>query len=407
MNGFRQAALLVTAAFAGGLVVWVGIESREVRETEPEAAEKAVPPSGLVRLDAAAVERAGIRAERPRSYSLQPQLEAYGYLEEDPSRSFTVRAPLAGTLQAPPGGLWPALGQTFSDGAAIGLIEPRLTNSDRIALTGQLNTARADLRASEATATAARAAFERARTLNNDRKNVSDRVLQQAESQWTGAQARLEAARDSVRLLEDSLKSTGPAGRASMVAARGGEVVEVLAQPGEAVESGQPIVRLARFDRLLARVAVPVGERVPVRPTRALISAVGFEDQPAWGERVSFGASAAPGVEGATLVYRFTPPSPALRPGLAAAARIDLAGEARHGLVVPLSAVVHFNGKQYFYVEIAAGTFSRRELESISPVEGGYFTVSLRADARIVVSGAQVLLSEENKTRIGVEEEGE
>ena len=35
--------------------------------------------------------------------------------------------------------------------------------------------------------------------------------------------------------------------------ARAGEVVEVLAKPGEALESGQSILRVARFDTMLAR----------------------------------------------------------------------------------------------------------------------------------------------------------
>ena len=51
---------------------------------------------------------------------------------------------------------------------------PRFTLSDRLA------TARAEVESSTAALAAARAALDRARTLNADDKNVSDRVMQEA-----------------------------------------------------------------------------------------------------------------------------------------------------------------------------------------------------------------------------------
>ncbi|HTM48696.1 MAG TPA: HlyD family efflux transporter periplasmic adaptor subunit [Bryobacteraceae bacterium] len=285
------------------------------------------------------------------------------------------------------------------------MIEPRLAATDQISLTNQLNTAKAELRASESARETARLGLERARILNADRKNVSDRVLQEAESRWNAEEARWSTAQDAVRLLEASLRSMGPGGRSALVTRRGGEVVEVMAQPGEAIESGQPVVRLARFDQLLARVALPVAQNAPAEATRALISVMGLEGQPVTGDRVALASSVDPRVQSPSLVFRLNQPPPGSRPGLAVTAWVRLPGAARRGYLVPRAAVVHFRGKKYVYVEKEPGLFERREIEAPEPVDGGYFTTNLRGEDRVVINGAQALLSEENKT--GLEVEGE
>lgn len=131
MKGLRLGVLVVAAALVGGLTVWIGLRSREARSESKERAEavEQEPESkrtpGVVRLDSESRKRADIQTQAPAPYSLQPQIIAYGRLEEDPSRSFTVRAPLAGTLLAGDSQTWPALGRTIPDEATIGLIEPR------------------------------------------------------------------------------------------------------------------------------------------------------------------------------------------------------------------------------------------------------------------------------------------
>src|SRR5262249_38785289 len=195
--------------------------------------------------------------------TLAPEIVAYGRLEEDPSQSFVLRAPVAGVLHFAPGKGWPARGDKLRDGAVAGQIEPRLAPTERISLNSQLVTARSELNASTAAVTATRAAYERARLLNADNKNVSDRVVQEAEARLKEQEERQKAATETVRLLESSLQSGGPAGSKPLVVERGGDVVEVMAQPGEAIEPGSPILRVTNLDRLLARVDVPVGQRVP------------------------------------------------------------------------------------------------------------------------------------------------
>ncbi len=55
--------------------------------------------------------RAGLKIEPLAPQSAEPELTAFGKLEEDPSASFVVRAPVAGTVHAIPARAWPALGR--------------------------------------------------------------------------------------------------------------------------------------------------------------------------------------------------------------------------------------------------------------------------------------------------------
>jgi hypothetical protein len=141
---------------------------------------KAQNGNPVLHMKSATQARIGLRTEVMTSKSLKPELTAYGKLEEDPARSFILRASISGTLHYAPGRDWPGTGEHLADGAVIGIIEPRFTPAERISLSSQLATVQSEVRASAAAVTAARAAYKRARILNADNKNVSDQVLQDA-----------------------------------------------------------------------------------------------------------------------------------------------------------------------------------------------------------------------------------
>jgi HlyD family secretion protein len=358
----------------------------------------------IVRLDAAAQTRVGLRTEVVKTQTLRPELIAYGRLEADPSRAFVLRAAVAGTLRVTAGSNWPRLGESLGDGAIVGAIEPRLAPAEQIGLTNQLAGARADLAAAASSVTAARAAFERARVLNADNKNVSDRALEEATARVASEEARFKTASETVNLLEASLHSTGPGVSRSLTVERGGEVVEIMAQPGEAIEPGAPIVRVVKLDRLLARVDVPVGEHLPPNSSTARIMAVGFEDSPIAAERVGVSATTEPTAQGQSFLFRLRSTLFGLRPGVAVTARIPAAGPSRTGVDIPTAAIVRVEGQAYVFVQTAAEEFVRRPISLDQPTEAGYLAAaSVAAGDRIVVQGAQMLLSEEFKSRIATE----
>jgi biotin carboxyl carrier protein len=301
---------------------------------------------------------------------------------------------------------WPNIGQTIADQYIVGLIEPRLAPADRITLADRLAAARADAESGRAALATARAALDRAHTLNADDKNVSDRAVQEAEAKVAAEQARLTAATESARLIESSLRSTHDTATA-LELERGGQVVEVLVHPGESVESGQPILRVARFDQLLARVDVPAGDTVAPTLAGASIVPLGQEDHLIRAERVALAAAVDPKTQGQPFLFRVPDPSATLRPGLSITAYLEIPGATRRGVVVPPSAVVRQSGKAWIYVQTAGEQFARRQVVLEEPVAEGWFTRSLSPGDRIVTTGAQTLLSEEFKSQIHVGEESQ
>ncbi|MEP7247988.1 MAG: HlyD family efflux transporter periplasmic adaptor subunit [Gammaproteobacteria bacterium] len=292
------------------------------------------------------------------------------------------------------------------DDDLVGLIEPRLMPAERIGLTNQLATARSEFSASTASVAVARAAYERARILNADNKNVSDRVVEDATARLQAEEARLKSATDTVRLLESSLQSSGPTGNKPLTVERGGDVVEIMAQPGESIEPGSPILRIARLDRLLARVDVPPGQHVPASATTARIYAVGYENTSIAAERVAVAAAVDPKSQGESFLFRLTGTLFGLRPGLAATARMNVPGPRKAGVVVPRSAIVRVMGRSFAYVQTGTDQFARKEVPRDNPVEDGYLaTANFAAGDRVVTQGAQILLSEEFKAQTAAEQE--
>ena len=405
-------AIIAAAAIVGGLV-WSYRAHRaeltaELQSDQPiKNATRVTQGSGgetVVKFDRETQQRMGIRTEAVVAVTKRREVTAYGRLEEDPSRSFVLRAPVAGTIKGELERQWPDIGQTLADRSNIGLLEPRLAPVDRITLADRLAAARADTESGKAALATARAALDRARALNADDKNISDRAVQEAEAKFAAEQAHLTAATQSVKLIEASLALT-PDRAVPLELERGGQVVEVLAHPGESVEAGQPVLRVVRFDQLLARVDVPAGETVSVAVTYAQLAVLGREDRPLRAERIALAAAVDPKTQGQPFVFRVSDPSLALRPGLSFTAYLEIPGPLRAGVVVSRSAVVRQSGKAWVYVQTATDLFARREVILEEPTTEGWFTRSLSTGDRIVTTGAQTLLSEEFKSQIKVGEE--
>jgi HlyD family secretion protein len=376
---------------------------RDAPIKNPTLVARTAAGDSVIKLTPETQERIGLRTVALAAVSLQPQMVAYGKLEEDPSRSFVLRAPLAGTLQ---NAGWPAVGQTIPDGTVVGAVEPRIPAADRVNLTDRLASARAEMDAISASRTAARAAHQRARTLNADNKNVSDRAVEEAEARMKAEEARYTGAERTVHLIESSLQAAaGPAGAVPLRIERGGQVVELLAQPGESIESGQPILRVSRFDRLLARVDLPAGDHAGAAAAGARIVAVGREDRPVRATRIALAPAIDPKTQGQSFLFQVADAGLALRPGQAVTAYLELPGAPRRGVVVPRAAVLRYTGKTWVYAQAGAGQFTRREVLLDDATAGGWFTQSLAPGDRVVTDAAQTLLSEELKSQIQVGEE--
>ena len=367
---------------------------------------------GTLHLDRDAQARAQLKTAALAVRPVGSNVVAYGRLEEDPSHSYVVRASAPGVLRASAEVPWPSVGQSLQAETAFGMLQPRLAPAERIALLQQLATAQADQSASNAAVSAASTAYERAKLLNADQKNFSDRALQEAEARLRSEQARLDAAARTVQLLQNSLNvpenSTGhAAGAQRLIVGRAGDVVEVLAQPEESVEQGVEIIRLTRLDKLLARIDIPVGTPLAANLREAAIVPSGYENQPPIRcIRLGFAPAANPNVQATSVLFRLESGRFGLRPGMGLTAYLPGPGNSRNALVIPLPAVVRYGGRSFVYLQTSPENFVRREISIDEPITDGYVVgAGFAARDRVVVVGAETLLSEEFKSKLQADQD--
>lgn len=379
-------------------------EKAEATESTPDTDQA---KAATVHLDGGEQKRMGLALKALAISTYQSRVELYGTLESDPAGVFMVRAPVAGTLQANDGD-WPVLGSRVADRASVGSIVPQLAGADQLTLADRLSTIRAEVATDTASVTASTAEYQRLKTLNSEDKNASDRALQEAEVRMRGDQAQLEAARQSETLFQSALQGTGKASFAkSLIAERGGEVSEVLAQPGETVEAGQPIFRISRFKTLIARLNLPLSQATALPVASAVVSVVGDENNTIPAIFVSQAPTVQPEYQSESLLFRVTSPSGTLRPGRAVEGWISTkSGSRQSGVLIPSGAVVRYQGQNWVYMQVSDTEFARKPITLSEPEKNGWLvTAGFRAGDRIVVVGAQTLLSEEMKSQLSSDED--
>jgi hypothetical protein len=276
-KSFKSALIALTALlFIGAVALSIRAHQADSDEKPKKSETSEKSHSGRhsegVKLDRETQERIGIELQQLKPATGKPEATIYGTLEEDPSEQFVLRSPLTGVVVS--NGSWPMIGARVAAGAQVGAIRPRLTPIDQLALHERLASTHGEVEAAQSAVATAREEVNRLRELNADDKNASDKALQEAQTRLATEEARLKAAQTSERLIGSSLQTDSDAGSVALAIRKGGQVLEVSAQPGESVESGQTLIRVANFDRLLARLYVPPGQVVKGSVTRAMIKPV-------------------------------------------------------------------------------------------------------------------------------------
>lgn len=192
-----------------------------------------------------------------------------------------------------------------------------------------------------------------------------------------------------------------------LAVAVGGVVTRVTARPGEMVDAGQALLEVTDFAAPLVRVAwAPEAPSTP--PPRIRLSGIdrigpevdAFLEGPA--------LEADPLTRLPAWLYRATRAWPGARPGLPVSATVMVAGTAQRGAFVPDAAVVQWDGLLWVFRRREAGRYARVRLPADHPVGGGWLAPEggdLTPGDTVVVRGAQVLLSEEFKSRVRVGDE--
>ncbi|HEX8172274.1 MAG TPA: hypothetical protein VF824_17190 [Thermoanaerobaculia bacterium] len=263
--------------------------------------------------------------------------------------------------------------QSTARATAVNALGTVLDVRELIDARGQLLAARAQAENANARLASDRAEVSRLRLLNADDKNVSDRVLQEAEAQLRADEAAARAASATISAASESLVHRW--GRAAAADAAG---------------SGREVSRLAGGDDALVEVGMPLGVAAPppslrmtaangAAVTASLLGPMSVADARFAGRSWLYLARDASLAAGTTL-------------------QAPLESHAATGAFVPASAVVYDSGRAWIFVKNGS-RYRKTPLSVDAPVSGGYFDPSIAAGTLVVTRGAQQLLSEEARPK--------
>ena len=236
----------------------------------------------------------------------------------------------------------------------------------------------AEAAAASAAARASRAEYDRDRALHGDDRNVSLKVLEGAEAAYRVDQAKVDAT-------AAALREVGTAARQ---------------QFGETLERWAFDPASARFAKLLSRDAVLVRVTLPgdaaVKAANEIhVDAPGYPHTTA--RLISRSPQSDPSLQGASYLYTAAAPLPA---GTRLVARLPVAARPMQGLVVPDSAVIWYGDQSWVFVQESARRFVRRLVHGRRMDNAGLFvTGDIKPEERVVVRGAQLLHSEEQRPK--------
>jgi len=217
--------------------------------------------------------------------------------------------------------------------------------------------------------------FQRVKTLFAQDQNASAKALETAEATMKHDQNALNTA------------------KAQLVTAWGVAIAD-RSDLADFVQS------LSKLETVLVRLDLPSGEAPRETPTGARLIVPG-QTQTVEAGYVGRAPTVDPQSQGNGFLFIATNTSAWLAPGLAFTGFLSLAGQPIQGVIVPDNAVVRSDERAWVYAQTGATQFTRREIMMNSPVEGGWFVVKgVASKDRVVVIGAQMLLSEEHKIEI-------
>jgi len=234
-----------------------------------------------------------------------------------------------------------------------------------------------DLLRAQAALGAADAQYQRTKRLAEE-KNVSLRDLQEAQASYLTDKTQLESV--ELQLRNDwgvEVAKMDPQGRSQL------------------------IIALVDRREAIARLTAPIGDKVDDPPRTVQIAVVGHEEQPLNASAVYSAPTVVPTLQGQSFFVLVATTEFPVRPGTAVSARLPTSNTPERSVLVPRSAVVRNDGNDWVYRELDGYRFVRLEIVPLDLASRGYFvTENLAPGMRIVISGAQTLLSEELRAQI-------
>ena len=270
--------------------------------------------------------------------------------------------------------------QLTSYGSVVG-IEPL------IELRARYLSAKADIGTVRASLANTQQDYQRLQALNRDNRNVSDRAVQAAEAAWKADEAKLAAAETLASGIRDSMRQQwGDALARWTVGEQGG------------------LAKLLSHEEVLIQVALPFEGLQPDKIAAIEVVPAGSHAKPITAVYVSPSPQTDATLQGRT--YFFRAPANELRAGMRVEAHLRAQGKQAAGVLIPNAAVVWYAGKAWAYRKQDADKFVRVPVDTSQEAGDGWFAASgFKQGDQLVVSGTQLLLSEELKYQIKNENE--
>jgi hypothetical protein len=156
--------------------------------------------------------------------------------------------------------------------------------------------------------------------------------------------------------------------------------------------------------KTLLHITLPVSKRLANDIHSIEVEASGNRSQAIKAELISAAPQTDATAQGES--YFFQADGNHIRTGMRVAAWIPEQGENRSGVVIPKSALIWYMDQAFVYIKTAEEQFSRRPIDHYSATTGGYFVGSgISAGEQLVVTGGQMLLSEEFRGQIPDEDD--
>lgn len=231
--------------------------------------------------------------------------------------------------------------------------------------------------------------YQRYKQLNDDDKNVSDKVVQEAYALVVNDQTQIRTTQTQIKALEDTMQAQWGKTLAAMVThpQNTGELKALLQQ-----------------QRVLVQVSYPLALSNIEAHSSVLLSPIHDQVTPVTAHFIS--QSIQSDISNLGKTYFYSAPADYLRIGM----RVNVASTApdnnlHNGVSVPNEAIVWHAGLSWIYVKTKADTFLRKPVSVATEIDGGWFDDSLAPGTEVVTRGAQLLLSEELKFQIKNENE--
>ena len=237
--------------------------------------------------------------------------------------------------------------------------------------------------------------YQRLKALNEDNKNVSDRAVQEALAAVNADKANITSSESQLKNLQNGTKLQWGAALAKLV-----------------FDDKLPphLARLLNRENVLIQVSLPLSSATP--SAGSAITVTPLNDAKVRITAVYVSPASSSDASGVGKTFYYSAPAEQLRIGMRVNVEIGHSGSAAaNGVIIPNNAVVWYAGAPWAYFKKSSDPkksndqFVRKPISADTEVGSGWFNANISADSVIVVSGAQLLLSEEFKYLIKNENE--